>query len=71
MENKDKLQKRKLGGKLDASALGLGCMGMTFSYPPFPAKHEMVALIREAVDRVITFFGSHPVGNLAVIAAGS
>jgi aryl-alcohol dehydrogenase-like predicted oxidoreductase len=56
MENKDKLQKRKLGGKLEVSALGLGCMGMTFSYPPFPGKHEMVALIREAVDRGVTFF---------------
>ena len=56
MENKDKLQKRKLGRKLEVSALGLGCMGMTFSYPPFPDKHEMVALIREAVDRGVTFF---------------
>jgi aryl-alcohol dehydrogenase-like predicted oxidoreductase len=56
MENKDKLQKRKLGGKLEVSALGLGCMGMTSSYPPFPGKHEMVALIREAVDRGVTFF---------------
>ncbi len=56
MENKDKLQKRRLGGKLEVSALGLGCMGMTYSYPPFPDKHEMVALIREAVDRGVTFF---------------
>ena len=56
MENKGKLQKRKLGGKLEVSALGLGCMGMTYSYPPFPDKHEMVALIREAVDRGVTFF---------------
>ncbi len=50
------LQKRKLGGKLEVSALGLGCMGMTYSYPPFPDKQEMVALIREAVDRGVTFF---------------
>ena len=52
------MQKRKLGNSnLEVSALGLGCMGMSFSYaPPFPEKREMIALIRGAVDRGITFF---------------
>ena len=51
------MQKRKLGNTLEVSALGLGCMGMTFSYaPPFPNKKDMVALIRAAVDRGVTFF---------------
>src|SRR5262245_48207138 len=49
------MQRRKLGG-LEVSSLGLGCMGMTFSYAPFPDKHEMISLIRAAVERGITFF---------------
>jgi len=49
------MQKRKLGN-LEVSALGLGCMGMSFSYPPFPDKREMISLIRAAVDRGVTFF---------------
>jgi aryl-alcohol dehydrogenase-like predicted oxidoreductase len=47
---------RSLGQNLKVSALGLGCMGMSSSFPPFPAKPEMVALIRTAVERGITFF---------------
>src|SRR5437867_2430350 len=51
------MQKRKLGtSNLEVSALGLGCMGMSFSYPPFPDKQEMISLIRAAVDRGVTFF---------------
>jgi aryl-alcohol dehydrogenase-like predicted oxidoreductase len=51
------MQKRKLGnGNLEVSALGLGCMGMTFSYKPFPQKHESLALLRAAVERGVTFF---------------
>ena len=52
------MQKRKLGkGNLEVSALGLGCMGMSFSYaPPFPDKQEMISLLRTAVERGITFF---------------
>jgi aryl-alcohol dehydrogenase-like predicted oxidoreductase len=51
------MQKRTLGNsKLEISALGLGCMGMTQSYGPAPDKPEMVALIRAAVDRGVTFF---------------
>jgi aryl-alcohol dehydrogenase-like predicted oxidoreductase len=51
------MQKRKLGkSNLEVSALGLGCMGMSFSYKPFPEKHEVIALLRAAVERGITFF---------------
>ena len=51
------MQKRKLGsGNLEVSALGLGCMGMTFSYAPFPSKETSVALLRAAVERGVTFF---------------
>jgi aryl-alcohol dehydrogenase-like predicted oxidoreductase len=49
--------KRKLGkSKLEVSALGLGCMGMSFSYGPPKDKPEMISLIRTAVERGVTFF---------------
>src|SRR5437667_10945804 len=52
-----KMQKRKLGkSNLEVSALGLGCMGMSFSYGPPADKQEMIALIRAAVERGVTFF---------------
>jgi aryl-alcohol dehydrogenase-like predicted oxidoreductase len=47
---------RTLGSNLEVSALGLGCMGMSSSFPPFPEPQEMVALLRTAVDRGVTFF---------------
>src|SRR2546429_4264037 len=51
------MQKRKLGNSgLEVSALGLGCMGMSFSYGPPKDKQEMSALLRAAVERGITFF---------------
>jgi len=51
------MQKRKLGKSgLEVSALGLGCMGMSFGYGPAGDKKEMIALIRSAVDRGVTFF---------------
>jgi aryl-alcohol dehydrogenase-like predicted oxidoreductase len=51
------MQKRKLGrSKLEVSAIGLGCMGMSFSYGPPKDKKEMIELIHTAVDRGITFF---------------
>src|SRR5258706_5934903 len=51
------MQKRKLGkSNLEVSALGLGCMGMSFSYGPAGDKQEMIALLRAAVERGITFF---------------
>ena len=46
---------RKLGG-LDVSALGLGCMPLSSGYGPPPDRHSAIALIREAVDRGVTFF---------------
>ena len=57
-DNKEnKMQKRKLGkSNLEVSALGLGCMGMSFSYGPPKDKQEMIALLRTAVDRGVTFF---------------
>jgi aryl-alcohol dehydrogenase-like predicted oxidoreductase len=50
------MQKRTLGDGLEVSAVGLGCMGMSQSYPPFPDRQEMIALIRAAVERGVTFF---------------
>jgi len=51
------MQKRKLGkSNLELSAIGLGCMGMSFSYGPPKNKQEMIALLRAAVERGVTFF---------------
>jgi aryl-alcohol dehydrogenase-like predicted oxidoreductase len=51
------MQKRKLGKSgLEVSSIGLGCMGMSFGYGPPKDKQEMIALIRTAVERGVTFF---------------
>jgi aryl-alcohol dehydrogenase-like predicted oxidoreductase len=51
------MQKRKLGNSnLEVSAIGLGCMGMSWSYGPPKDKQEMTSLVRAAVERGITFF---------------
>jgi aryl-alcohol dehydrogenase-like predicted oxidoreductase len=51
------MQTRRLGkSNLEVSAIGLGCMGMSFSYGPPKDKQEMTALLRAAVDRGVTFF---------------
>jgi aryl-alcohol dehydrogenase-like predicted oxidoreductase len=51
------MQKRKLGkSNLEVSAVGLGCMGMSFAYGPAGDKQEMISLIRSAVERGVTFF---------------
>src|SRR5579871_5759853 len=51
------MQKRKLGkGGLEVSAIGLGCMGMSWSYGPPKDKQEMISLLHAAVDRGVTFF---------------
>ena len=51
------MQKRTLGkSKLEVSAIGLGCMGMSTAYGTPPPRSEMIALIRSAVDRGVTFF---------------
>src|SRR6185436_12572655 len=52
-----KMQKRKLGNSgLEVSVLGLGCMGMSFGLGPAADKKEMIALMRKAVEKGITFF---------------
>ena len=51
------MQKRKLGkSNLEISALGLGCMSMSFGYGPAADKQEMISLIRKAVELGVTFF---------------
>jgi len=51
------MQKRKLGkSNLEVSAIGLGCMGMSFGYGPAMEKQEAISLIRSAVERGVTFF---------------
>jgi aryl-alcohol dehydrogenase-like predicted oxidoreductase len=51
------MQKRTLGKSgLEISALGLGCMGMSFGYGPAGEKNEMIAVIRAAVEHGVTFF---------------
>jgi aryl-alcohol dehydrogenase-like predicted oxidoreductase len=52
----ESMQKRKLGNKLEVSALGFGCMGMSFSYGVVHDEQEMISLLHAAVDRGITFF---------------
>jgi aryl-alcohol dehydrogenase-like predicted oxidoreductase len=70
------MQKRKLGkSNLEVSAIGLGCMGMSFSYGPPKDKQEMMALLRAAVDRGITFFDTAevygPFTNEELVGEGS
>ena len=50
------MQKRRLGTSLEVSAIGLGCMGMSHAYGPAADKREMIALLRSAVERGVTFF---------------
>jgi aryl-alcohol dehydrogenase-like predicted oxidoreductase len=51
------MKKRKLGkSNLEVSAMGLGCMGMSFAYGPAKDKREMISLLHAAVDRGVTFF---------------
>ncbi len=61
------LQKRKLGNSgFEVSALGLGCMGMSWSYGAAKDKQEMIKLIRSAVESGVTFFDTAEVyGPLA------
>jgi aryl-alcohol dehydrogenase-like predicted oxidoreductase len=50
------MQKRKLGNTLEVSAIGLGCMGLSFGYGPAVERQAGIALIRSAVERGVTFF---------------
>src|SRR5215204_5246150 len=61
------MKKRKLGKSgLEVSAIGLGCMGMSFGYGPPADRREMIALLRAAVERGVTFFDTAEVyGPLA------
>src|SRR5712671_2485610 len=57
MKEEKQMQKRKLGkSNLEVSAIGLGCMGMSFGLGPAADKKEMISLIRSAVERGVTFF---------------
>ena len=51
-----RIAERKLGDNLAVSAMGLGCMGMSANYGPAADRQEMIALIRTAFDRGVTFF---------------
>src|SRR3954447_10929956 len=50
------MRTRTLAQDLQVSALGLGCMGMSQSFPPIPPREQGIALIRDAVERGVTFF---------------
>jgi aryl-alcohol dehydrogenase-like predicted oxidoreductase len=50
------MQKRKLGNNLEVSAIGLGCMGLSFGLGPATEKSEAIDVIRSAVDRGVTLF---------------
>src|SRR6185312_9424654 len=50
------MDKRTLGQHLEVSAIGLGCMGMSQSFPPLPEKSASIELLRAAVERGVTFF---------------
>jgi aryl-alcohol dehydrogenase-like predicted oxidoreductase len=69
------MKKRKLGKtNLEVSAIGLGCMGMSFAYGPPPNKQEMISLLRSAVERGVTFFDTAevygPVTNEELVGEG-
>src|SRR5512142_3019323 len=50
------MQKRPLGNSVEVSALGLGCMGMSYGYGPAKDRQEMIGVIRSAVEHGVTFF---------------
>ena len=50
------MKKRKLGAELEVSSLGLGCMGMSYSYAPFPAKKDSIKIMHQAIEEGVTFF---------------
>ena len=66
------MQKRKLGkSNLEVSAIGLGCMGMSWSYGPAKDKKEMTALLHAAVERGVNFFDTAEAGVMERAKAGS
>ena len=50
------METRKLGNNLEVSAIGLGCMGMSFAYDPIPDRKEMISLIHSAYEAGERFF---------------
>lgn len=58
------MKKRFLGNKLEVSAIGLGCMGFTQSYPPYPDKVDAIRTIRKAVELGVTFFDTAEVYSM-------
>src|SRR3954469_24392619 len=50
------MKTRSLGQELEVSAIGLGCMGMSQSFPPIPERSDSIAVLRGAVERGVTFF---------------
>src|SRR5205809_7087323 len=69
------MKTRKLGKSgLEVSAIGLGCMGMSFAYGPPKNKAEMIALLRAAAERGITFFDTAevygPIANEELVGEG-
>src|SRR5881227_169153 len=50
------MKTRTLGQNLQVSAIGLGCMGMSQSFPPIPDRNDSLAVLRGAVERGVTFF---------------
>ena len=58
------MEKRILGNKLSVSAVGLGCMGFTQSYPPYPDKQEAMKTLREAAEQGVTFFDTAEVYSM-------
>ena len=50
------MQKRKLGSHLEVSAIGFGCMGLSYGYGPAIEKQQAIAVMEAAVDRGVTFF---------------
>ena len=58
------MKKRIIGNNLEVSAIGLGCMGFTQSYPPYPDKDDAIRTIRKAVELGVTFFDTAEVYSI-------
>lgn len=70
-DNKGNIQKFRLGqNNLEVSALGFGCMGMSFGYGPAAEKPAMVTLLRSAVERGVIFFDTAAAEHLERMTGG-